>query len=106
MAGAALAAPPQDRPQDYRWSIALTPQPGAGLSRISVPTDVYLHARSASLDDVRLFDSTGKPLAFSLTAPPAQSRTQRDTLADAYLSRHRQTHRLLRTGQRGYPHRQ
>ncbi|WP_082654497.1 DUF3999 family protein [Janthinobacterium sp. Ant5-2-1] len=81
MAGAALAAPPQDRPQDYRWSIALTPQPGAGLSRISVPTDVYLHARSASLADMRLFDSTGKPLAFALTAPPAQSRTQRDTLA-------------------------
>lgn len=81
MAGAALAAPPQDRPQDYGWSIALTPQPGAGLSRISVPTDVYLHARSASLADVRLFDSTGKPLAFALTAPPAQSRTQRDTLA-------------------------
>ena len=81
VAGAALAAPGQDRPQDYRWSIALTPQPGAGLSRISVPTDVYLHARSASLADVRLFDSTGKPLAFALTAPPAQSRTQRDTLA-------------------------
>jgi hypothetical protein len=81
MAGAALAAPVLDRPQDYRWSIALTPQPGAGLSRISVPTDVYLHARSASLADVRLFDSTGKPLAFALTAPPAQSRTQRDTLA-------------------------
>ncbi|WP_219114925.1 DUF3999 family protein [Janthinobacterium sp. UMAB-56] len=81
VAGAALAAPPQDRPQDYRWSITLTPQPGAGLSRISMPTDVYLHARSASLDDVRLFDSTGKPLAFSLAAPPAQSRTQRDTLA-------------------------
>ncbi|HEU4815426.1 DUF3999 family protein [Janthinobacterium sp.] len=81
VAGAALAAPGQDRPQDYRWSIALTPQPGAGLSRLSVPTDVYLHARSASLADVRLFDSTGKPLAFALTAPPAQSRTQRDTLA-------------------------
>jgi hypothetical protein len=81
VAGAALAAPGQDRPQDYRWSIALTPQPGASLSRISVPTDVYLHARSASLADVRLFDSTGKPLAFALTAPPAQSRTQRDTLA-------------------------
>ena len=81
VAGAALAAPGQDRPQDYRWSIALTPQPGAGLSRISVPTDVYLHARSASLADVRLFDSTGKPLAFALTAPPTQSRTQRDTLA-------------------------
>ena len=83
IAGSALAATPAppERPQDYRWSIALTPQPGAGLSRISVPTDVYLHARSASLADVRLFDSTGKPLAFALTAPPAQSRTQRDTLA-------------------------
>lgn len=83
--GAALAAPSpeqrQDRPQDYRWSIALTPQPGAGLSRMSVPTDVYLHARSASLADVRLFDSTGKPLAFALTAPPVQSRTQRNTIA-------------------------
>lgn len=82
LAGTALAAaatPSPERPQDYRWSIALMPPSGAGLSRMSVPTDVYLHASSVSLADVRLFDSTGKPLAFALTAPPEQSRTQRET---------------------------
>ena len=82
VAATALAAAPAspDRPQDYRWSIALTPQSGAGLSRMSVPTDVYLHARSGSLADVRLFDGAGKPLAYALTAPPELSRTQHDTL--------------------------
>ncbi|MBB5367220.1 MULTISPECIES: DUF3999 family protein [unclassified Janthinobacterium] len=79
IAGAASAAS-QDQPQDYGWSIVLTPQAGAGLSRMSLPTDVYLHARSASLDDVRLFDNNGKPLAFAITAPPVQSRTQRDSI--------------------------
>jgi len=79
MAGAAPAAH-ADKPQDYGWRIALTPQPGAGLNRMSLPTDVYLHARSSSLDDVRLFDSNGKPLPFAITAPPVQSRTQRDAI--------------------------
>src|SRR5450830_925698 len=79
MAGTAFATS-GDKPQDYAWHIALTPQAGAGLSRMSLPTDVYLHARSASLDDVRLFDSSGKPLAFAITAPPVQSRTQRGSI--------------------------
>ena len=79
MAGTAFATS-GDKPQDYAWHIALTPQSGAGLSRMSLPTEVYLHARSGSLDDVRLFDSSGQPLAFAITAPPVQSRTQRDNV--------------------------
>lgn len=79
MAGAASAAS-GDKLQDYHWRIALTPQAGAGLSRMSLPTEVYLHARSASLSDVRLFDSSGQPLAFAITAPPVQARTQRKTI--------------------------
>ncbi|MFZ4875452.1 DUF3999 family protein [Janthinobacterium sp. Mn2066] len=79
MAGTAFATS-GDKPQDYAWRIALTPQSGAGLSRMSLPNEVYLHARSGSLDDVRLFDSSGQPLAFAITAPPVQSRTQRDNV--------------------------
>ena len=81
VAGAAFAAPGQDRPQDYGWRMPVQVPAGAGIVQLSLPREVYLHASSASLADVRLFDSTGKPLAFALTAPPAQSRTQRDTLA-------------------------
>ena len=79
IAGAALAvtpAPP-DRPQDYGWSMPVQVPAGAGIVQLSLPREVYLHASSASLADVRLFDGDGKRLAYAMVAPPAQSATQR-----------------------------
>lgn len=83
MAGAALAATPapHDRPQDYGWTMPVHVPAGAGLVQLPLPTDVYLHARSASLADVRLFDADGKRLAYAIVAPPAQSSTQRSHIA-------------------------
>ncbi|MDX8121295.1 DUF3999 family protein [Janthinobacterium sp. GMG2] len=80
MAGAALAAPGQDRPQDYGWSMPVTVPAGAGIVQLSLPREVYLHASSASLADVRLFDADGKRLAYAIGAPPAQSATQRTAI--------------------------
>ncbi|WFR78428.1 DUF3999 family protein [Janthinobacterium rivuli] len=80
MAGAALAAPGQDRPQDYAWSMPIQSPAGAGVVQLTLPREVYLHASSASLADVRLFDADGKRLAYALGAPPAQSATQRTAI--------------------------
>ncbi|UQV47526.1 DUF3999 family protein [Janthinobacterium lividum] len=80
VAGAALAAPGQDRPQDYAWSMPMHVPAGAGIVQLSLPKEVYLHARSASLADLRLFDADGKRLAYAIGAPPAQSATQRTAI--------------------------
>ena len=80
LAGAALAAPGQDRPQDYGWSMPVTVPTGAGIVKLALPREVYLHASSASLADVRLFDADGKRLAYAIGAPPAQSATQRTNI--------------------------
>jgi hypothetical protein len=80
LAGAALAAPGQDRPQDYGWSMPVTVPAGAGIVKLALPREVYLHASSASLADVRLFDADGKRLAYAIGAPPAQSATQRTAI--------------------------
>ena len=80
LAGAALAAPGRDRPQDYGWSMPVQVPAGAGIVQLALPKEVYLHASSASLADVRLFDADGKRLAYAIGAPPAQSATQRTSI--------------------------
>ena len=80
VAGAALAAPGQDRPQDYAWNMPILSPAGAGIVQLTLPREVYLHASSASLADLRLFDADGKRLAYAIGAPPAQSATQRTNI--------------------------
>lgn len=80
LAGAAPAAPGQDRPQDYGWSMPVQVPAGAGIVQLALPREVYLHASSASLADVRLFDADGKRLPYAIGAPPAQSATQRTNI--------------------------
>ena len=83
MTGAALAATaPQvpDRPQDYGWSMPVQVPAGAGLVQLPLPREVYLHARSASLADVRLFDADGKRLAYAIGVPAAPSATRRSSI--------------------------
>ena len=79
-AGAAMAAPGQDRPQDYAWSMSIQSPVGAGIVQLSLPREVYLHAHSTSLADVRLFDANGKRLAYAIGTPPAQSTTQQTAI--------------------------
>ena len=82
IAGGALAATPAppERPQDYGWSMPVQVPVGAGIVQLSLPREVYLHASSASLADVRLFDGDGKHLAYAIVAPLVQSSTQRTNI--------------------------
>lgn len=47
-----------------------------GVVGFKLPQAVYLNAKSARLDDVRIFDAQGKPQAFSIQRPRAEIRTQ------------------------------
>lgn len=80
-ANAAQAAAPADAPQDYAWSMPLAVSGKAGVVGLRVPQAVYLHATSTALDDLRLFDKTGQPLAFALRQAPPQARTSRRDVA-------------------------
>ncbi len=55
-------------------------RPAPASCQLSLPREVYLHASSASLADLRLFDADGKRLAYAIGAPPAQSATQRTNI--------------------------
>lgn len=80
ISGAAMAAvdpAPRDTAADYSHLIPLTVSGKQGIVQFQLPPDVYLHARSAGLDDLRLFDADGTRISFGLTAPPAAAETRR-----------------------------
>lgn len=68
-----------DRLQDYAWRMTVQPA-ASGVVRLPLPEEVYLHARTSSLADVRLFDANGKALAFSIGTPAAQVASERREL--------------------------
>ncbi|TFW29860.1 DUF3999 family protein [Duganella callida] len=63
-----------DTPQDYSHLLPLSAGTRQGVLQVRLPKDVYLHARSAMLDDVRIFDASGKPQPFALRTPPVEAR--------------------------------
>ncbi|MDQ1833498.1 DUF3999 family protein [Massilia scottii] len=76
---AAAEAPASDRPDDYRHALPLSVSGKESVVRLRLPKDVYLHARTADLRDLRLFDAQGNKLAFSLQEPaPRAERSRRD----------------------------
>lgn len=79
--GVALAQTTPDQPASYGWSMPITVPAGAGVARLPLPKEVYLHARTGNLADVRLFDRDGQRLSFAISAAPAQSSTQRSSIA-------------------------
>ncbi|OBV36725.1 DUF3999 family protein [Janthinobacterium psychrotolerans] len=79
--GTALAHATPDQPSDYGWSMSLTVPAGAGVARLPLPKEVYLHARTGNLADVRLLDRDGQRLPFAISTPPAQANTQRSSIA-------------------------
>jgi hypothetical protein len=62
-----------------RCAAGLHPRPAVdgharqGVLQVRLPKEVYLHSRSAMLDDVRVFDASGAPCR-SLRSPPVESR--------------------------------
>jgi len=67
-------AAPGDMPQDYTHVLPLTAATRQGVLQVRLPKEVYLRSRSAMLDDVRVFDASGKPLAFALRSPPQETQ--------------------------------
>lgn len=72
--------PISDTVQDYTHSIRLDVTGKQGVVGFRLPQAVYLHARSADLSDLRVFDATGAKVAFALQVPPPQAHVQRFSL--------------------------
>jgi hypothetical protein len=81
--GSAIAepAPMTDRLQDYSHALPVTVSGQQGVVGLRLPKSVYLHARSAQLNDVRLFDAAGAVLPFALYVPPMQTRVERSSIS-------------------------
>ncbi|RFP14072.1 DUF3999 family protein [Duganella sp. BJB488] len=79
-ASAIATAAASDAPQDYTHLIPLTTSAKQGVLQLRLPKDVYLHARSPLLDDVRVFDAGGAPQPFALRTPAPSTRTSRHDL--------------------------
>jgi hypothetical protein len=67
------AAP--DTPAAYAWSLPVTVADDNGVHGLRLPSAVYLHAQSAGLADMRLFDRRGLPVPYALRQPPTDTYT-------------------------------
>jgi hypothetical protein len=79
-AASVQAAAPTDTVQDYTHALPLNVSGKQGVVRFQLPQPVYLYARSPSLDDLRVFDARGMPLAFALQERSRQMRTESKSL--------------------------
>lgn len=68
VAAPSLAVASSDTPADYAYALPLTVAK-PGVVRLRLPLDAYLHARTPSLDDVRVFDARGAALPYALRVP-------------------------------------
>jgi hypothetical protein len=80
LAWSATAASSSDTPQDYAYTATLTTAAKQGVLQFRLPQDVYLHARSQDLNDVRVFDATGTALPFALRQPSGERQTSHRSL--------------------------
>lgn len=73
MTSFAAVASPGDAPADYSHVLPLSVHAGQTVVQLRVPRDVYLNARSPTLDDMRVFDTSGMSMPFASAdlAPPA-----------------------------------
>lgn len=70
-AAAVASSAVSDTPQDYTHLVPLAVVGKPSLVQVQLPRDVYLNARSASLNDLRVFDANGVAQPFSLREPDA-----------------------------------
>lgn len=80
LAAAVAATAASDFPQDYTHVIPLTVSGKPSVVQLQLPRDAYLNARSASLNDLRVFDAHGAPQPFALRQPDAVPSTTHRTL--------------------------
>jgi hypothetical protein len=67
-AGSAWAQDPG--PDDFAWRARLEVPAQATLARVPLPGEALMQLQSPHADDLRLFDSAGQPVPFSLANPP------------------------------------
>jgi len=65
-AAASATAADSDAPKDYTHLLPLSAGAKQGVLQVRLPRDVYLHARTPLLDDLRVFDAKGVPQPFAL----------------------------------------
>jgi hypothetical protein len=75
LAAVVAATAASDLPQDYTHVIPLTVSGKPSVVQLQLPRDAYLNARSASLNDLRVFDAHGTPQPFALRQPDAVPST-------------------------------
>ncbi|AVR96026.1 DUF3999 family protein [Pseudoduganella armeniaca] len=81
LGGAApLYAATTDKADAYAWRQTLSTSGREAVVQYRLPASVYLHARSARLDDVRVFDSRGTVLPFALRQPAEQAQASRHSV--------------------------
>jgi len=73
-ASAVAVAAPGDGPSDYTHVLPLSAGANQGVLQLRLPKDVYLHARSPMLDDLRVFDAGGVAQPFALHTPTVEAR--------------------------------
>lgn len=69
-----------DTPADYSHALPLQVSGKQGVVGLRLPVAVYQHARSANLDDLRVFDAKGVAQPFALYRPPVAAAEQRTKL--------------------------
>jgi hypothetical protein len=74
-----LSAEAPDLPAQYSHSLPLTISGKQGVVSLRLPQAVYLHSRSASLADLRVFDATGAIQPFALYTPSPVTHSQQQT---------------------------
>lgn len=76
---ATAAAARADGPGDYSHVIPVGVSGNQAVVQLRVPRAVYLEARSSDLRDLRLFDSAGTPMPFSLVERAKDEQETRST---------------------------
>lgn len=80
-APALAAAPPKsDTPADYAYALPLQLSGKQGVVGLALPQVVYLKAKTAGLDDLRVFDARGVAQPYALHRPPGEVVAQRASL--------------------------
>ena len=78
---AVKAGTPADTPADYAYALPLQVNGKQGVVSLRLPQTVYLKARTAELDDLRVFDAQGVVQPHALYRPSAEQPARRGVLA-------------------------
>ncbi len=76
----ATTPPKSDAPADYAYALPLQVSGKQGVVGVRLPQSVYLNAKTAGLDDLRVFDAKGLAQPYALYRPPGEVAARRPPL--------------------------